>query len=152
MQIRYRIYLWTFRIINIKPQKRIQHRRTGRAPSVRKLLRVYFWNVRLQNMHKLYCNQHAMFTICTLFSSLTIKAFGMSLQTSKIIPQWDRAPRFLNSWIRHWTISYMRFLYEVHKTKNYIYVHSGSIEIWSVALTQTSCTINYSVLWEVWNF
>ena len=29
---------------------------------------------RLQNTHKLYCNQYAMFTICTLFSTITIKA------------------------------------------------------------------------------
>ena len=38
------------------------------------------------------------------------------------------------------------YLNEVHKTKNYIYLHSGSIEIKSVALAQMSCTINYSVL------
>ena len=43
---------------------------------------------------------------------------------------------------------HIRSLDEVHKTKNYIpvYVHSCSIEINSVALAQTSCTINYSVL------
>ena len=34
---------------------------------------------------------------------------------------------------------------EVHKTKNYINEHSD-IEIKSVALAQTSCTNNYSVL------
>ena len=41
---------------------------------------------------------------------------------------------------------HIRSLNEVYKTKHYIYVHSGSIDIKSVALAQTSCTINYSVL------
>ena len=49
-------------------------------------------------MHKLYCNQHAMFTICILFSTLTPKAKGIvkvhqsNLQTSKIIPRRNHAP------------------------------------------------------------
>ena len=48
---------------------------------------------------------------------------------------------------------HIRSLDEVHKTKNCIYVHSGSIEIKSFAITQTSFTINDSMLYafEIFN-
>ena len=57
-------------------------------PPVWKFLRMYFWKYRLHNMHKLYCNQHAMFKICILFSTITVKVneHQNNLQTSRIIP------------------------------------------------------------------
>ena len=45
-----------------------------RALLFENFLRVYFWKILLHNMHKLYCNQHEMFTKSILFSSLTTKA------------------------------------------------------------------------------
>ena len=54
---------------------RIERQPTGRAPPVWKCLRVYFWkNNWLHNTDKLYCNQHATFTICILFSILITTA------------------------------------------------------------------------------
>ena len=41
---------------------------------------------------------------------------------------------------------HIRSLNEVHKTKNFIYMYILVLQIKSVALAQTSCTINYSVL------
>ena len=35
---------------------------------------VFLKKNRLHYTHKLYCNQHAMFTICIVFSTLTTKA------------------------------------------------------------------------------
>ena len=55
-------------------QRRIQRRRSGRAPPVWKSLRVYFWKCWLHNSHKLDCNQNVMLTIYILFYSLTTKA------------------------------------------------------------------------------
>ena len=60
-------------------------------------------------MHKLYCSQHAMFTMCILFSTLTTKAKGVCEGASKqsqglkqLYCTGTAPPWFLNSWIRHW--------------------------------------------------
>ena len=46
----------------------------GARPPVWKYSRVYFWKFWLHNKRKLYCDQHAMITICILFSFLITKA------------------------------------------------------------------------------
>ena len=83
----------------INGQRRIQRRRTGRASSVWNCLRVLkFWQ------HKIYCNQHATIKTWIFFYTLTTKVLYVwrvhqnNLKTSKLY----RAPRFINSWIRHW--------------------------------------------------
>ena len=51
--------------------------------------RVYFWKFWQHNMRKIYCNQHAMFTMCILFSTLTkkhrvcVKGHQNNLRTTK---------------------------------------------------------------------
>ena len=160
MLIWYLIYLWTLQVINIKPQRRIQRRRTGREPPPPpcKLLRMYFWNFRLQNTHKLYCNQYAMFynmyfILYSHYKSIEYVWRGIkTISRPKKLYRNGTAPpalKFLDPPLNH--------IFSVVDTldlwmKCIIYVRSGSVEILSVALTQTSCTINYSGLWEVWNF
>ena len=56
-----------------------QHKTTKADPALANRVRspppVFFKDVFLKfSKHKLYCNQYAMFTICTLFSTLLIKA------------------------------------------------------------------------------
>ena len=71
-------------------QRRIQRqrRRTGRAPPCLKIFKGVYLKFRLYDTQKLYCNQHAMFTICILFSTLTkkhrvcVKGHQSNLQTS----------------------------------------------------------------------
>ena len=85
-------------------QRQIQRRRTGQPP-FEILYRVFLKIFTQCNTHKRYSNQHEMFTICILFSTFTTKAWVMghqnNLQASKIQPNRDHPPRFLNSWIRH---------------------------------------------------
>ena len=84
-----------------------------------------------------------MFTICISFPTLITKAQGMCEGASKQSPDLkDYMYRYRNgtappgSYISGSTTKpyifccrHIRSLDEVHKTKNYIYVHSGSIEI-----------------------
>ena len=96
-----------------------------------KFVQVYFWKFWLHNMHKLYCNQHEMFTICILFITFTtkhrvcVKRHQNNLQTSKIITRRDRAPWFLNIWIRHWcTYIVLHYSYcFTANTLNYMYTY-----------------------------
>ena len=48
-----------------------QAHRAPPPPLFRKKIKDVFLKI---STHKLYCNQHAMFTICTLFSTLNTKA------------------------------------------------------------------------------
>ena len=48
--------------------------------------RFYFRKFRQHNTHKLYCNQHAMFTMCILFSTITNKAKAMCEGASEPSP------------------------------------------------------------------
>ena len=65
------------------------------APPCLKFLWVYYWKFWLHNMHKLFCYQHAMFTVCILFSAFN-KSIGYvwrdikSIFRPKTIPRWDR--------------------------------------------------------------
>ena len=75
-------------------------------PPLFEILKSLFWKVWLNNTHKLYCYQHAMFRICILFSVLTTKACeGASKQFPDLknytAPGPRPPPRFLYSWIRH---------------------------------------------------
>ena len=69
---------------------------------LRVYVRVYFWKFRFHYTHQLYCNQHAVFTICILFSTLTTKAKGMCKGASKqspdlkIIPPGSQIPGSAN--------------------------------------------------------
>ena len=83
------------------------------APGVRhpvwKICWVYFCKFGLHNMHILYrnCSEHAMFTICILFPTLTSKIFGTCIceGASKQSPDPKNSttlephPWFWNSWI-----------------------------------------------------
>ena len=82
-------------------QRRIQHRHA--------LLNFLGGGVNFDCIIRLYFNfsHHTMFTICTLFSSLTTK-YGYvwrghqdKPQIPRILPRRDHAPRFWNSWINH---------------------------------------------------
>ena len=60
---------------------------TGRArPCLNFFLKIYFWKFRQHYTHKLYCNQHAMFTMCILFSTITNKAKAMCEGASEPSP------------------------------------------------------------------
>ena len=63
-----------------------QRRRTGRTRPCLRIFKSYFWKFRLHNTHKLYCNQHAMFTLISHYKSIEY------VWSSKIIPRRDRRP------------------------------------------------------------
>ena len=81
-------------------QRRIQRRRTGRAPISLIFLRVCLWKFWLHNIYKLYCNQHSIFIIYRYFIlSSHYKRIGYDWkgnrnnhQTSKNIPRRDTPP------------------------------------------------------------
>ena len=71
---------------------------------------LFFVNFDCKTRIYFYCGHHKLFTIWTLFFTVT-KNIGYvwighqyKSQTPKILLRRDRAPRFWNSWIRHWII------------------------------------------------
>ena len=83
-------------------QRRIQHQRRARTP----LFDFFFWGGVFVNFDYITlilsnCSHHTMFTICTLFSSLTakhrvcVKGHQNKPKTPRILPRRDRAPRVL---------------------------------------------------------
>ena len=70
---------------------------------------------------------------------LCVNGDQSNLQTSKIIPRRDSAPRFLNSWIRHWlSISFLRIFVS---TKSRILQVQSVWKLYDV-LTKHSCFKN----------
>ena len=95
-------------------QRRIQHRRTGRAPRVWKILRVFFFYVEsIIHINFIVINMQCLlyaFNYLLLLQKhkVCVKGHQNNLQNPKTIPRLDRAPRFLNSWIRYcWPSSYL---------------------------------------------
>ena len=94
-------------------QRRIQHRRTGRAPRVWKFLRVFFYFESIIRINFIVINMQCLlyaFNYLLLLQKhkVCVKGHQNNLQNPKTIPRLDRAPRFLNSWIRYcWPSSYL---------------------------------------------
>ena len=100
-------------------QRRIQDRRAGRAPPCLKFLGVVFVNFECKTRINFYCGHHTVFTICTLFSTVT-KTIGTSKQTPdpKKSKRRDSAPRFWNSWIRHCYVHHFDLIFETNWLQN----------------------------------
>ena len=82
------------------------------------------------------CLQYVLYSLRSLQNhSICVKGHQNNLQTSKIIPRRDSVPDFLipGSATEPYLFCcrHIRSLDEVHKTKNNIYVHSGSMKIYS---------------------
>ena len=81
-------------------QRRIQHQRRTRAPLFGFYLGGVFVNFDYTTRLLSYCSHHTLFTICTLFSTLTtkhkvcVKGTSKQPQTPRILPRRDRAPGF----------------------------------------------------------
>ena len=119
--------------------------RTG-APGVRPTFEFFggfvFVNLDCKTHIYFYCGHHTVFTICSLFSTVT-KTIGYvwmghqnKPQTPKILPRRDHGPQFWNSWIR----------YDVGKTQHVL--HLGDIKqimlkIFEIPVIHVKCICNW---------
>ena len=90
-----------------KCHRRIQRRRTGRAPPCPNVFKGVFLKTRINFIViNMQCLQYVFYSLLSLQKHrVCVKGHENNLQTSKIIPRRDRAPRFLNSCMLTFLIS-----------------------------------------------